>query len=141
MQIDILIIGQGISGTFLSWYLQQEGFSFLVIDQPQSNTASKVAAGAINPVTGRRIVKDLMIDEVLPFALDAYQQLGEASWRNRHRTKECDRLLPYSTNETGFRQTVLQKTSNTCRSLQMKTISVPGPITISAMGRSSQLTW
>jgi glycine/D-amino acid oxidase-like deaminating enzyme len=78
MQIDILIIGQGISGTFLSWYLQQEGFSFLVIDQPQSNTASKVAAGVINPVTGRRIVKTWMIDEVLPFALNAYQQLGEA---------------------------------------------------------------
>ena len=78
MQIDILIIGQGISGTFLSWYLQQEGFSFLVIDQPQSNTASQVAAGVINPVTGRRIVKTWMIDEVLPFALNAYQSLGEA---------------------------------------------------------------
>jgi len=77
MQIDILIIGQGISGTFLSWYLQQEGFSFLVIDTPQSNTASKVAAGVINPVTGRRIVKTWLIDEVLPFALDAYQQLGK----------------------------------------------------------------
>lgn len=77
MQTDILIIGQGISGTFLSWYLQQEGFSFLVIDQPQDNTASKVAAGVINPVTGRRIVKTWMIDEVLPFALNAYRQLGE----------------------------------------------------------------
>lgn len=77
MQTDILIIGQGISGTFLSWYLQQEGFSFLVIDQPQDNTASRVAAGVINPVTGRRIVKTWMIDEVLPFALNAYRQLGE----------------------------------------------------------------
>lgn len=78
MQIDFLIIGQGISGTFLSWYLQQEGFSFLVIDQPKTNSPSKVAAGVINPVTGRRIVKTWMIDEVLPFALNAYQQLGEA---------------------------------------------------------------
>lgn len=78
MQIDFLIIGQGISGTFLSWYLQQEGFSFLVMDQPKTNSPSKVAAGVINPVTGRRIVKTWMIDEVLPFALNAYQQLGDA---------------------------------------------------------------
>jgi L-2-hydroxyglutarate oxidase LhgO len=28
MNIDVLIIGQGISGTFLSYYLQNEGKSF-----------------------------------------------------------------------------------------------------------------
>lgn len=78
MHTDFLIVGQGICGTFLSWYLQQAGFSFLVIDQPQSNTASKVAAGIINPVTGRRIVKTWLIDEVMPFAHHAYTSLGHA---------------------------------------------------------------
>ena len=78
MHTDFLIVGQGICGTFLSWYLQQAGFSFLVIDQPQSNTASKVAAGIINPVTGRRIVKTWLIDEVMPFAHSAYTALGKA---------------------------------------------------------------
>jgi glycine/D-amino acid oxidase-like deaminating enzyme len=78
MHIDFLIVGQGICGTFLSWYLQQAGFSFLVIDQPQSNTASKVAAGIINPVTGRRVVKTWLIDEVMPFAHNAYSELGQA---------------------------------------------------------------
>ena len=77
MHTDFLIVGQGICGTFLSWYLQQAGFSFLVIDQPQSNTASKVAAGIINPVTGRRIVKTWLIDEVMPFAHKAYSELGQ----------------------------------------------------------------
>src|ERR1039457_4259103 len=78
MQIDILIIGQGISGTFLSHYLQQSGASFIVIDESKPNTASKTAAGIINPVTGRRIVKTWMIDELMSFAQDAHQQIGNA---------------------------------------------------------------
>jgi glycine/D-amino acid oxidase-like deaminating enzyme len=77
MQTDYLIIGQGICGTFLSWYLRKAGISCLVMDQQQSNTASVNAAGIINPVTGRRIVKTWIIDEVLPFAQNAYTTLGE----------------------------------------------------------------
>lgn len=76
MNIDVLIIGQGISGTFLSYYLQKEGKSFLVIDNNYNNSPSKIAAGIINPVTGRRLVTVWMVDEVLPFAWHAYQQIG-----------------------------------------------------------------
>jgi len=76
MHIDFLLIGQGICGTFLSWQLQKAGYSVLVIDEPRPDTASKVAAGIINPVTGRRIVKTWMIDEVMPFALQQYTELG-----------------------------------------------------------------
>ena len=53
MQVDFLIIGQGLSGSFLSWYLLRGGASFIVVDENKINTASKVAAGLINPVTGR----------------------------------------------------------------------------------------
>ena len=77
MQPDYLVIGQGICGTFLSWYLHNAGFSLLVIDEQQPNTASVTAAGIINPVTGRRIVKTWLIDDVMPFAQDAYTSLGE----------------------------------------------------------------
>lgn len=76
MHVDHLIIGQGICGTFLSWYLQKSNRSFLIIDDARSNTASRIAAGIINPVTGRRIVKTWMIDEVMPFAQNAYEELG-----------------------------------------------------------------
>jgi glycine/D-amino acid oxidase-like deaminating enzyme len=76
MHVDILLIGQGICGTFLSRELQKAGYSFLVIDENNPGTASKVAAGIINPVTGRRIVKTWMIDEVMPFALQQYTSLG-----------------------------------------------------------------
>ncbi len=76
MQFDYLLIGQGISGTFLSYYLQKEGKSFLVIDNNFKDSPSRIAAGIINPVTGRRLVTVWMADELLPFAWQAYQEIG-----------------------------------------------------------------
>lgn len=74
---EFLIVGQGISGTFLSWYLHKAGRSFVVIDNNEPSSSSRVAAGIINPVTGRRIVKTWMIDDILPFAARAYKEMGE----------------------------------------------------------------
>jgi glycine/D-amino acid oxidase-like deaminating enzyme len=74
-KLNILIIGQGISGTMLSWYFQQANVSFKIIDNNIPNTASKCAAGLINPVTGRRIVTTWMIDKIMPFAVNAYHQI------------------------------------------------------------------
>lgn len=76
METDYLIIGQGISGTFLSWNLIKAGQRVVVIDNSKPDTASKVASGIINPVTGRRIVRTWMIDELLPFAQEAYTNFG-----------------------------------------------------------------
>ncbi|MES2881632.1 MAG: FAD-binding oxidoreductase [Bacteroidota bacterium] len=76
MTIDVLIIGQGISGTMLSWFLYQQGKSFLVIDNANENSSSKIAAGIINPITGRRYVTTWMINEVMPFALATYKEMG-----------------------------------------------------------------
>jgi hypothetical protein len=46
------------------------------MDHYDPSSSSRVAAGIINPVTGRRIVKTWMIDELLPFALNAYEEIG-----------------------------------------------------------------
>jgi glycine/D-amino acid oxidase-like deaminating enzyme len=77
MNVDFILIGQGICGTMMYRFLKQAGYSVFVIDQPKKNTASKVAAGVINPVTGRRIVKTWLIDEVMPFAKETYGQISE----------------------------------------------------------------
>jgi len=78
MNIDYLIIGQGISGSFLSQELESAGLSFIVIDEVRQHSASRVASGIINPVTGRRIVKTWMIDELMPFAWEAYNKIGSS---------------------------------------------------------------
>jgi glycine/D-amino acid oxidase-like deaminating enzyme len=76
MQVDVLIIGQGICGTLLSWFLHKEGKTILVMDHAAGNTSSNVAAGVINPVTGRRYVTSWMAEELLPFAELTYNQIG-----------------------------------------------------------------
>lgn len=77
MQVDYIIIGQGISGTWLSYYLLKENKSIIVIDKKNLQSASNVASGLINPVTGRRVVTTWMADELLPFVWSAYNTLGE----------------------------------------------------------------
>jgi glycine/D-amino acid oxidase-like deaminating enzyme len=76
MQVDYLIIGQGLCGTMLSWFLHKEGKTFLVIDDGNERSSSKVAAGIINPVTGRRYAYTWMIDEIMPFAVSVYEEMG-----------------------------------------------------------------
>ncbi len=75
--VDVLIIGQGICGSFFSRALDGVGLSYLVIDDAQPHTASRAAAGLINPVTGRRFVKTWMIDELLPTLRNTYAEMGE----------------------------------------------------------------
>ncbi|MCS6967928.1 MAG: FAD-dependent oxidoreductase [Cytophagales bacterium] len=73
-----LIIGQGIAGTVLAYTLLQRGHQVQIIDNDQPQTASKVAAGLFNPVTGYRMVKTWLADQLFPFlqafypALEAY---------------------------------------------------------------------
>jgi len=53
---DQIIIGQGLAGTCLAWQLTWAGQSVCLIDRDEPVTSSKVAAGLITPITGRRLV-------------------------------------------------------------------------------------
>lgn len=75
-KLDYLIIGQGLVGTWLSYYALQAGKTCMVVNDSHTPSASQVASGVINPVTGRRIVQTWMIDTFLPFALKAYSDFG-----------------------------------------------------------------
>ena len=77
MQVDFLIEGHGICGTLLSHELLQAGASVLVIDQPNPAAASRVASGIINPVTGKRLVKTWMYEELLEVAKETYAAIGQ----------------------------------------------------------------
>jgi len=72
-----LIVGQGVGGTLISWYLRKRGISHLVIDNYHHQAASKIAAGVINPITGRKYVKSWRIEEFLPVAREVYSELSD----------------------------------------------------------------
>lgn len=86
MRADILIVGQGLAGTWLAWELERAGVAFALADPGHENAATMAAAGIINPITGRRLVKSWRTDPWLPRARSAYrdleQALGVSVWRD-----------------------------------------------------------
>lgn len=76
--LPYLIVGQGIAGSLIAWFLEKAGKSFIIIDNNHQYAASKLAAGIINPITGRRFVKSWMIEELMPFAKETYQEIEKA---------------------------------------------------------------
>ena len=109
MQIDYLIIGQGISGTWLSYYLEKEEKSFIVIDKNYSNSPSRIAAGIINPVTGRRHVEVWLADEIIPFANKAYTQFGNELGITAFSQKNIIDFFPSPQMRVSFMQRVEEK--------------------------------
>ena len=82
--MKILLIGQGIAGTMLARALERRGAQVSLADAALPGSASAVAAGIINPVTGKRFVKSWRFDEFFPAAKSAYQiletELGIKVW-------------------------------------------------------------
>ncbi|MEM8523166.1 MAG: FAD-binding oxidoreductase [Bacteroidota bacterium] len=76
-EVDYIIVGQGVAGTLLHYFLEQKGKTVAVIDNHHQTAASKVAAGIINPITGRRYVKTWLAEELIPFAAQTYRALEQ----------------------------------------------------------------
>lgn len=72
---DYIIIGQGLAGSVLAHELMQYTENILVIDDHFKTSASSMAAGLINPVTGMRIVKTADVEVLLPIARSFYRSL------------------------------------------------------------------
>lgn len=73
--IDYLIVGQGLAGSLLAHTLLNLKHKVLVIDDANPRAASKVSSGVINPITGRRLVKSWMYDELKVAFVKMYQEL------------------------------------------------------------------
>ncbi len=85
--VDYLIVGQGLAGTLLTHFLLEAGQTVMVLNEVNPSAASNVAAGIINPITGRRYLKSWRIDELIPFAEKTYRaleaQLGVSFFNSR----------------------------------------------------------
>ncbi|QRR03929.1 NAD(P)/FAD-dependent oxidoreductase [Dyadobacter sandarakinus] len=74
-EFDYLIIGQGIGGTCLAWHLHRAGKSFRIVHDSTAPSSSRVAAGIFNPLTGKKLVKTWLADELFPYASRFYQDI------------------------------------------------------------------
>ncbi|MBD3670094.1 MAG: FAD-dependent oxidoreductase [Gammaproteobacteria bacterium] len=73
--LDVLIVGQGLAGSLLASELIAQGQRIRVLDNRHRHASSMVAAGLINPVTGRRLVKSPYTEDWMAAAWSCYRQL------------------------------------------------------------------
>jgi glycine oxidase len=92
-QSTILIVGQGLAGTALAWRLWERGTPFLIVDPNEAETASKIAAGLVTPVTGQRLNLSWRIYALLPEALEFYRHVEEKLGAKFYHPTDCVRLL------------------------------------------------
>lgn len=77
LSFDYIIVGQGLAGSCLALQLINQGKRILVIDQFHEHSATQVAAGLFNPVTGRLMTKTWKADELFPYLHTFYKQAEE----------------------------------------------------------------
>lgn len=77
------IVGQGLAGTCLAWQLWKRGAEFTLVDRGTGGS-SRVAAGMVNPITGKNFEPSWRIAEFLPEALAFYAEvekfIGRQVW-------------------------------------------------------------
>lgn len=69
--MNVLIIGGGLSGICLGHTFQDKNIEFKILDAGV-NHSSKIAAGMINPMVFRKMVKTWKGDELIPFLNEFY---------------------------------------------------------------------
>lgn len=72
---DVLIVGQGVAGTCIAYQFLKGGNKVLIIDPEKMSSASLVASGIINPITGRHFVKTWKFDTLWSYLLQFYPEM------------------------------------------------------------------
>jgi len=77
-QTEYLIIGGGIAGSLLTWHLLNAGKEALLVDHPERCSATRVAGGMINPITGKRLVLSWRMADWTRYNTQFYPALEKA---------------------------------------------------------------
>jgi glycine oxidase len=103
-EIDTCIIGQGLAGTTLAWALHRMGQQVAVIDRDEHFSSSRIAAGLITPVTGKRFVKSWQFDDFWPVAVKFYKAIEKETKTNFFHQRNSVRLFASQEEEELFTQ-------------------------------------
>jgi len=93
---SVLIIGHGLVGACLAQRFSEAGYDVTVYDRPQQDSASRVAAGLITPITGKGMnpserIADFFHEAVQFFGPEYYTETG--TLRLFGNLKEKDKFL------------------------------------------------
>ena len=73
---SVLVVGQGLAGSWLCYFLWKHNIDFKVVDNFHHESASTVAAGLMNPIVPKRLTATWKAEELFPdFITAAYQEI------------------------------------------------------------------
>jgi len=75
MHIDYIIVGRGIAGTVLAYTLLGRGCTVAMPEGLPTPNASEVAAGIVNPITGKRLSKTWRAEDLFSFLAPFYRRM------------------------------------------------------------------
>jgi glycine/D-amino acid oxidase-like deaminating enzyme len=92
-EVDYLIVGQGLAGSVLACLWQMRRKNVLIIDNAHRTAASLSAAGIMNPITGKRLNRPLLVDRLLENAFTVYPSIERFLGISFFRRRKVLRLL------------------------------------------------
>jgi glycine oxidase len=69
---NVLICGGGLAGVTLAWALFRRSVPFQIVNEHRDVTSSKIAAGLMTPITGKRLNESHRWREFFPVAVEFY---------------------------------------------------------------------
>ena len=102
IQVDTIILGQGLAGSAVAWNLHWGGHSIRIVDNVRNRTASRVSAGLITPVTGRRLVRSPEFRTDWTSAEAFYRRVEEATGQKLLCVKPMIRLFRDSAHRESY---------------------------------------
>ncbi len=106
--VDFLIIGQGLAGSLLAYELIKRDKSVIVFNQDVASSASRVAAGLINPVTGHRLNITNDFFNYQRAALPLYKEIEDRVNRPIYRDLKQTRLIKNKGQNEYFHKRLLE---------------------------------
>ncbi|MFO0937346.1 MAG: FAD-dependent oxidoreductase [Gemmataceae bacterium] len=100
----IVLIGAGLAGSTLAWQLHFRGVQPLLYDRNDPSTASRVAAGLLTPITGKRMAISWNFDRLWPDAVAFYRRVEELTGKTVLHVRPAVRLFQSAEERDAFHQ-------------------------------------
>ena len=76
MNVDFIIVGQGLAGTCFAFELIKQNKTFVIIDEHKTTTSSQIALGVYNPLILKWFTKPWKIDSQLKYFYIFYNEIN-----------------------------------------------------------------
>jgi len=91
--VRVLVLGAGIAGSLLSRELHRRGASVVVVDDSSYASASRAAAGLVNPIIGIRLTLVPGVEKLLAASRSTFAEIGQALGRSVWHPMPIDRVF------------------------------------------------